>query len=121
MTILCNGTNITSLLAHGYIYELEPQYAESITTIDGLDHTSKIRDRVKLKLPFIPLTRSQLTDVLQLFPAGGAYVEITYYDIFTGADRVATMKYDTRSSMLAVSHQNGNEYYDGLVVNLIER
>lgn len=121
MTITCSGTDITAYLAHGYQYELEPQYGGSVTTIDGLDHSAKIRDRVKLTLPFIPLTKSQLTTVLQLFPASGAYVDVSYYDLFTGATRSVSMKYDTRSSTLAVSHAGGNEYYDGLVVTLTER
>lgn len=121
MTILCNGTDITAYLAHGYQYELEPQYGGSVTTIDGLDHSAKIRDRVKLTLPFIPLTKTQLMAVLQLFPQTGSYVEVTYYDIYSGATRVSSMKYDTRSSTLAVSHSGGNEYYDGLVVRLTER
>lgn len=121
MTLICNGTDITSLIAQGYKYELEPQYAGSVTTLDGLDHTAKIRDRVKLTLPFIPLTRSQLTSVLQLFPQGGAYVNVTFYDILSGTNRTAVMKYDTRASTLAVSYVNGNEYYSNLTVNLIER
>lgn len=121
MTILCNGTDITAYLAHGYQYELEPQYGGSVTTIDGLDHSAKIRDRVKLTLPFIPLTKTQLSTILQLFPSTGAYVTVSFYDLFTGATKVASMKYDTRSSTLAVSHSGGNEYYTGLVVKLTER
>ena len=121
MTIVCNGVDITNLIAHGYTYEQEPQYGDTMTAMNGTDYTAKLRDRVKLTLPFVPLTEAQLHGVLQLFPAGSAYVTVQYYDIFTAANRTISMKYDSRSSTLAVRHIGGNTYYTGLVVNLIER
>lgn len=121
MTVICNGTDLTDYIAQGYTYEQEPQYGETMTAIDGTDYTAKLRDRVKLTLPFIPLTESQLHTILELFPAAGAYVTIQYYDIFTAGTRTIYMKYDTRSSVLKVSHRGGNTWYSGLVVSLIER
>ena len=79
MIAICNGTDLSDYIGQGYTYELEPQYGDCVTTIDGTDHTAKIRDRVKLTIPFIPLPLSKLSEILQLFPDGGAYVSWTYY------------------------------------------
>ena len=121
MIAICNGTNLTDYVGQGYTYEREPQYGSSITVMNGTDHSAKIRDRVILTVPFIPLTMSQLTDVLQLFPETGAYVNWTYFDPFLGSERTVQMKYDTRSTVLACVYRDGIEYYSGLVVKLTER
>lgn len=121
MIAICNGTNLTDYVGQGYVYSREPQYGATITTMDGSDHSAKLRDRVNLTVPFIPLTLEQLTEVLQLFPDGGAYVTWEYYDPFVGSNRIVQMKYDTRSSVLQCAHRNGTEWYSGLVVKLIER
>ena len=121
MIAICNQTDLSDYVGQGYTYEREPQYGASITAIDGTDHSAKLRDRVKLTVPFIPLPLSTLTTVLQLFPNSGAYVSWTYYDPFTGSNRTIQAKYDTRSSVLKCVRRDGTEYYSGLVVNLIER
>ena len=121
MIAICNGMDLTDYIGPGYTYELEPQYGDSIVTMDGKDHSAKIRDRVKLSVPFIPLTMEQLSEILQMFPNGGAYVNWTYYEPRTGNARQIQAKYDTRSSTLKAVHRDGTEYFSGLVVNLIER
>lgn len=121
MIAICNGTDMTGYIGPGYTYELEPQYGDSVITIDGTDHTAKIRDRVKLTIPFIPLRMDKLEEVLQLFPDGGAYVNWTYYEPRTGNARTIQAKYDTRASTLKCAYRDGTEYYSGLVINLIER
>ena len=121
MKAICNGVDLSGYVGQGYTYEREPQYGTSVTAMNGMDYTAKIRDRVKLTVPFIPLTLEQLTEVLQLFPDGGAYVTWEYYDPFVGSDRIVQMKYDARSSVLQCAHRNGTEWYSGLVVKLIER
>ncbi len=121
MKAICGSTDLSSYVGQGYTYERESQYSASLTTIDGTDYTAKIRDRVKLTIPFIPLTLAQLTTVLQLFPNDGSYVTWTYYDPFAASDRTVEMKYDTRSSVLRSVLRDNTEYYSGLVVKLIER
>lgn len=121
MKVIIGSTNITDLVAYGFTYEREPQYAKSITTMDGLDHTAKIRDIVKLTVPIIPLTEAQLGTVLALFPSGGAYVSVTYSDPITGADRTVQFKYETRTANIKVKYSNGKTYWDGLVISLTER
>lgn len=121
MKAVCGSTDLSGYIGQGYTYEREPQYGGSITAIDGTDYSAKIRDRVKLTVPFIPLTLAQLTTVLQLFPNNDSYVNWTYYDPFTAADRTVQMKYDTRSSVLRCVKRDNTEYYSGLVVKLIER
>lgn len=121
MIAVCNNTDLSSYVGQGYTYEREPQYGASMTTLDGTDYTAKQRDRVKLTVPFIPLTLDQLTTVLQLFPDGGAYVTWTFYDPFLAINKTVQMKYDTRSTVLRCVMRDGTEYYSGLVVKLIER
>ena len=121
MKAICGSTDLSSYIGRGYTYEREPQYGASVTALDGTDYSAKIRDRVKLTIPFIPLTLSQLSTVLQLFPQTGSYVTWTYYDPFAAADRTIEMKYDTRSTELHCLKRDGTEYYSGLVVKLIER
>ena len=121
MIAVCNGVDMTPYMAQGYVFELEPQVSASMTALDGTDHTAKLRDRVKLTVPLIPLTAAQMTTVLQLFPESGAYVEWTCFDPNKGASRTFQAKYDTRSGKLKCVYKNGTEYYEGLVIKLTER
>lgn len=121
MIAICNETDLSDLVGQGYTYAREPQYGSSLTTMDGTDHTSKLRDRVHLTVPFIPLTLTQLANVLQLFPNSGSYVDWTFYDPFAGENRTVKMKYDTRSTVLHCVRRDGTEYYSGLTVKLVER
>lgn len=121
MIAICNGTDLTGYVAQGYTIEMEPQYGGSITAMDGRDHTAKLRDRIILTVPIIPVTLSKLTEILQLFPSGDSYVSWTFYDPFSAVTRTLQMKYDTRSSVLKCAYVNGNEWYSGLVIKLTER
>lgn len=118
---ICNGTDLSALLGYGYDYALEPVYGGSVTTLDGRDHTAKIRDRVVLTVPFIHLTGEQLDDVLALFPPSGAYVTWTFYDKQLGAARTAEFKYTGIKSDLRAAYRDGTEYWAGLVLTLTER
>ena len=121
MTAICNETDLSAYVGYGYIYEQEPQFGASVTTLDGTDHTAKLRDKVRLTVPFIPLSPAQLSAVLQLFPENSAYVTWTYYDYELGRDRTAQFKYEKRTSSLKVHYRNGTEYLSGLVLVLTER
>ena len=121
MTAICNGTDLSSYIGQGFKIQYEPQNSESITALDGKDYTAKLRDRVKLTYPFIPLTADQISNVLQLFPQSGAYVTWTFFDIYLGRNRTIQGKYDTRASELKCVWKNGTEYYSGLIVTLVER
>lgn len=121
MTAVCNGTDLSALIGYGYTYAQEPQYGGQMTAIDGTDYSAKLRDRVRLTVPFIALTRDQLTAVLQLFSQSSAYVEWTFFDPYLGEDRIAQMKYEDRTQSLKVRYANGVEYWEGLVVQLTER
>jgi len=121
MVAICNGTDLSSMIAQGFQVEYTPQYGASMTAMDGTDYTAKLRDRVTLTCPFIPLTLPQLTTVLQLFPQGAAYVSWTYYDPYLAAIRTIQGKYEARTSSLKCVFKDGTEYYSGLVIKLTER
>lgn len=121
MIAKCNNVDLSGYVGKGYIYAREPQYGTTMTALNGIDYTAKLRDRVILTVPFIPLTLAQLSDILQLFPDNGAYVTWTYYDPVAELNRVVEMKYDTRSTELRCVYKDGTEYYSGLVIKLIER
>ena len=121
MIAICNGTNLTDYVGEGYTYSREPQYGTSLTALNGYDYTAKLRDRVRLTVPIIPVTQEKLTEILQLFPAAGAYVNWTYYDPFVGNNVTTQMKYEARTTTLQCVLRNGTEYYSGLVINLVER
>lgn len=121
MTAICNGTDLSALVASGYEIEYVPQYSGQVTAIDGTDYSAKIRDQIHLRVPFIPLTLDQLHDVLSLFPETTPYVTWTFYDPFFDANRILEMKYEKRSSSLRVRYHNGKEYWDGLTLELWER
>lgn len=121
MKAICESTDITDLVGYGYTVELVPQYGGTVTTMDGVDHSAKIRDIVKLTVPIIPLTSSQLHDLLALFPSNGAYVTWTYDDPYTGADRTVQMKYEARTSSIKIKYSSGTQYWEGLVLQLTER
>lgn len=121
MIAICNGIDLSDYVGQGYTYAREPQYGKTLTVMSGLDYSAKLRDRVKLKVPFIPVTLEKLTEILQLFPDTGAYVTWTLYDPFLGENRELQMKYDTRETELRAVLRDGTEYYSGLVVKLTER
>ena len=121
MKAICGSTDLTDLVGYGYQIELQPQYGGSITTMDGKDHSAKLRDLAVLTVPFLPLTRPQLSSVLQLFPSAGAYVTWTYDDPVSGADRTVEMRCEPRTASLKVRYRNGTEYSEGLVLKLTER
>lgn len=121
MIAICNGTDLSNLVAQGYTYERVPQYGSTITVMNGRDYSAKLRDRVTLTVPLIPLSLEQLGEVLQLFPNSGSYVDWTYFDPFVGEERTVQMKYDTRSSTLRSVYMDGTEYYNGIVIKLVER
>lgn len=121
MIAICNGTDLSALIGYGYEMTYEPQYGGQMTAIDGTDHSAKLRDRLTLTVPFLPLTLEQLETVLALFPRTGAYVSWTLYDPAVGYQRTVAMKYEPRTVRLKVVYRNGTELWDGLVVKLIER
>lgn len=121
MIAICNGTNLTDLVGYGYEAEQVPQYGESITAIDGTDHTVKLRDIWHLTVPFIALTKERLATVLSLFPRTSAYVTWTFEDTQSGETKTLQMKYSARKSGLLASYRNGKEYWSGLSVELWER
>ena len=121
MKAICNETDLTDLVGYGYSVEYVPQYGNSVTTLDGADHSAKIRDRVRLTVPFIALTDEQLADVLALFPETNAYVTWTYDDPKRGADRTVQMKYEVRQSKILAGYRDGSRYWNGLTLTLTER
>lgn len=121
MIAKCNGTDLEDLIGYGYTIEQVPQYGAQMTAIDGTDYSVKIRDRWHLVVPFIALTKDQLSMVLSLFPETGAYVDWTFYDEAIGGIVVAPMRYEARKASLLVHYRNGVEYWDGLSVELWER
>ena len=121
MTAICNGTDLSALVGYGYQVEQVPQYGNTMTAIDGTDYTVKLRDRWHIVVPFIALTKAQLSMVLSLFPAGGPYVSWTFYDQNLGYNRTLEFKYEARKASMLVSYRNGVEYWSGLSVDLMER
>lgn len=121
MTAICNGTDLSELVGYGYKIGREAQITAQVTTLDGVDHSAKIRDRVKIHVPFVALTISQLSSVLQLFPDSSAYVTWRYFDPKLGADRDAQFLFELDDANLMVHYQNGVEYWGGLSVTLTER
>lgn len=121
MTAICNGTDLSALIGYGYKIGREAQISAQVTTLDGVDHSAKLRDRVRIYVPFIALTVSQLASVLQLFPANSAYVTWRYFDPKFAADRVAQFLFELDDADLKVHYKNGVEYWGGLAVTLTER
>ena len=121
MTAICNGTDLSALIGYGYVAEQVPQYGQTVTAIDGTDHSAKLRDRWHLTVPFLWLTKAQLQTVLQLFPATSAYVSWTFYDEKQGENRTLQFKYEARKASLKAHYRNGTEYWELPAVELWER
>lgn len=121
MTAICNGTDLSDLVGYGYKIGRVPQISAQVTTLDGEDHSAKLRDRVRIYVPFIALTTPQLASVLQLFPVNSAYVTWRFFDPKLAAIRDAQFLFELNDADLMVHYQNGVEYWGGLAVTLIER
>ena len=79
-TFQINGVEYAEYMSKtGYETEQVPVYASKITTLDGIDHYTKIRAKSVLKILTMPLTRSK---AIALYDAlsGMTDLTITYYN-----------------------------------------
>lgn len=95
--VIVNGLDITSVIdADSYETSLEPVYGESVTTMDGVEHTTVLRNRGNLSFGFNSLTVEKTAEVctaLLSLPA-----KVTYHCLQRHAEVIATMKLDSVSA-----------------------
>ncbi len=92
-TVNINGVDVTSMIEiDSYSTALIPVYGGSVTTMDGVEHVSVLRNKGKISFSVNPLTdtqTAQLTYALQ-----PAVVEVKYHCLQRNTTIIATMRID---------------------------
>lgn len=96
MTFKINTVDYSSYLTkYGYSTTYIPVFADSVTTLDGVEHTAVIRYRGSLTVTLRPMTA---TEWATFSAALAGILSITYTNIQKGTDVTANMRMDDYSA-----------------------
>lgn len=97
MTFTINGTDFSGYITkYGYETAVIPVFAESVQTLDGVEHTAVIRYRGQLNITIRPLTGAEWYTLYNALSQG--ILTIVYSCIQRNADVMANMKLDEMSA-----------------------
>ena len=84
------GTLYTHNKLSSYSVQREITYDKVITTMDGVEHASRNKDRYIISFSFFPMTEIEATEYCSAL--SGSTVSVTFTDPYTGNDTVKTMR-----------------------------
>ena len=84
------GTLYTHNKLSTYSVQREITYDKVITTMDGVEHASRNKDRYIVSFSFFPMTEIEATEYCSAL--SGSTVSVTFTDPYTGTDIVKTMR-----------------------------
>ena len=84
------GTLYTHNKLSTYSVQREITYDKVITTMDGVEHASRNKDRYIVSFSFFPMTESEATEYCSALSE--STVSVTFTDPYTGTDIVKTMR-----------------------------
>ena len=103
-TFRIGGLDFSNIIQrYGYETSYTPVYADTITTLDMVDHTAIIRWRGGLRIKVNPLTEAQtqnLADALSAMPV----LTVTYTNLQIGAVVTQQMRLDDLSAALVLQN-----------------
>ena len=100
MTFKINNVDYSTYLTkYGYSTSYTPVFADSVTTLDGVEHTAVIRYRGTLTVTLRPMTA---TEWATFSAALAGILSITYTNIQKGTDVTVNMRMDEYSANLVL-------------------
>lgn len=100
-TFRINGVDFSNVItAYGYATQYVPVYSESVTTLDGVEHTTVLRYKGSLTITVRPLEGAELRALTNALAVG--IPSITYTCLQRNTNATANMKLDTMSAELVL-------------------
>ena len=105
------------LTKYGYSTTYTPVYADSVITLDKVEHTVLIRHRGALTVTLRPMTATEWATFAAAI--SGGILTITYTNIQTGADVTANMRLDEYSAETVLINAS-RTLYGGCQLTFVE-
>ena len=113
------GTLYTHNKLSTYSVQREITYDKVITTMDGVEHASRNKDRYVISFSFFPMTESEATEYCAAL--SGSTVSVTFTDPYTGNDTVKTMRVISNlDAAFALVSVDGKRRYKGGTIQMRE-
>ena len=113
------GTLYTHNKLSTYSVQREITYDKVITTMDGVEHASRNKDRYMISFSFFPMTESEATEYCAAL--SGSTVSVTFTDPYTGNDTVKTMRVTSNlDAAFALVSVDGKRRYNGGTIQMRE-
>ena len=102
-----------------YSVQREITYGKVVTTMDGVEHASRNKDRYIVSFSFFPMTESEATEYCSAL--SGSTVSVTFTDPYTGTDIVKTMRtISNLDAAFALVSVDGKRRYKGGTIQMRE-
>ena len=102
-TFEINGVDFSDIIMkYGYKTAYEPIYTDTVTTLDGVDHTAIIRWKNGLTIPVRPLQNVRIGQLTTALRQG--IPSITFTSLQKGSDITAVMKMDDYTAELVLQN-----------------
>ena len=113
------GTLYTHNKLSTYSVQREITYDKVITTMDGVEHASRNKDRYVISFSFFPMTESEATEYCAAL--SGSTVSVTFTDPYTGTETVKTMRVTSNlDAAFALVSVDGKRRYKGGTIQMRE-
>ena len=113
------GTLYTHNKLSTYSVQREITYDKVITTMDGVEHASRNKDRYIISFSFFPMTEIEATEYCAAL--SGSTVSVTFTDPYTGNDTVKTMRVISNlDAAFALVSVDGKRRYKGGTIQMRE-
>ena len=102
-----------------YSVQREITYDKVITTMDGVEHASRNKDRYIVSFSFFPMTEIEATEYCSAL--SGSTVSVTFTDPYTGTETVKTMRTTSNlDAAFALVSVDGKRRYKGGTIQMRE-
>ena len=113
------GTLDTHNKVSTYSVQREITYDKVVTTMDGVEHASRNKDRYVISFSFFPMTESEATEYCAAL--SGSTVSVTFTDPYTGTETVKTMRTTSNlDAAFALVSVDGKRRYKGGTIQMRE-
>lgn len=115
-----NGKDFSQMVERdSYETTVTPIYSSALTTMDGVDHLVKVRDRGSVAAGLNPQSEADVADICDTLLAGP--VEVFYHCLVRNMDRYATMIVDSLTARnLSRCRARGLKWHEVGTITLTE-
>ena len=113
------GTLDMNKKVSAYSVKREITYDKVVTTMDGVEHASRNKDRYIVSFSFFPMTEIEATEYCSALSE--STVSVTFTDPYTGNDTVKTMRATSNlDAAFALVSVDGKRRYKGGTIQMRE-